>query len=231
MPQLATPPRSRPPRPRRPAHRTPLRARPRPRAPRNRTRTAIERTLGVLGTLGLLGVGLAVALLVTASHDDGVGDLGAAPVARPQPTATPAPAPKRTRPRLTPAQLQSRRAAVEQLRRQGFVPVSIAAYRPRQTLRVLIGRPTQASGVRGRRAFFFVRGEYIGTDAATASARVRVALQSRSGITLAYSLFAPGDRRCCPTAGTAQVRFTWEDDRLQPEGVIPPAPSRLPAGA
>ena len=226
MPQLATPPRSRPPRPRRPSHRQPLRARPRPRAPRDRTRTAIERTLGVLGTVALLGVGLAVALLVTASRDDGL-DLGAAPAATPQPAATPAP--KRTRPRLTPAQLQSRRAAVEQLRRQGFVPVSIAAYRPRQVLRVLIGKPTEASSVRGRRAFFFVRGEYIGTDAATASARVRVASQSRTGITLAYSLFASGDRRCCPTGGTAQVRFTLVDGRLQPEGVIPPGPSRLPA--
>jgi hypothetical protein len=229
MPQLATPPRSRPPRPRRPAHRAPLRARPRPRAPRDRTRTAIERTLGVLATGALLGVGLAVALLVTASRDDGLGDLGAAPVAKPQPTATPAPTPRRTRPRLTPAQLQSRRAAVEQLRRQGFVPVSIAAYHPRQNLRVLIGKPTAASGVRGRRAFFFVREEYIGTDAATASARVRVASQSRSGITLAYTLFAPGDRRCCPTGGIAQVRFTWGDGRLLPEGVIPPGPSRLPA--
>jgi hypothetical protein len=229
MTELATPPRSRPPRPRRPSHRPPLRAHPRPRAPRGRTRTAIERTLGLLGTVALLGVGLAVGLLVNATRDDGLGELGATTAATPQPTATPAAAPKRTRPRLTPAQLASRKAAVRQLRRQGFVPVSVAVYRPRQVLRVLIGKPARAGGVRGRRAFFFARGEYIGTDAATASARVRVASQSQAGITLAYSLFSRRDRRCCPTGGTAQVRFTWEDGRLQPEGVIPPGASRLPA--
>jgi hypothetical protein len=231
MPELATPPRSEPPRPRRPSHRAPLRARPRPRAPRGRARTAIERILGVLGTAALLGVGVAVALIVTEDRDDSARDLGAAPAVAAKPTATPAPAAKPQRPRLTQAQLASRRAAVEQLRRQGFVPVSVAAYRPRQALRVLVGRPTKASGVVGNRAFFFIREEYLGTDAETASARVRVASQSRSGITLAYTLFDASDRACCPKGGTALVRFTMEDGRLKPSSPIPPAAGRLRTGA
>jgi hypothetical protein len=107
------------------------------------------------------------------------------------------------------------------------VPVSVAAYRPRQNLRVLIGRPTKASGVSGRRAFFFEREEYLGTDAETASSRVKVASQSKSGITLAYTLFTPSDRACCPKGGIALVRFTMQDGRLQPSTPIPSAAVRL----
>lgn len=228
MPELATPPQSKPPRPRRPAHRAPLRARRRPRAPRGRARTAVERILGVLGTAALLGVGLAVALIVTEDREDAVDNLGAAPAAAAKPTATPAPA--KPRPQLSQAQRASRRAAVAQLREQGFVPVSVTAYKPRQALRVLIGRPTKASGASGRRAFFFLRENYLGTDAQTASARVRIASQNRSGITLAYTLFGPTDRACCPKGGTALVRFTMEDGQLKPSSPIPPAAGRLRSG-
>jgi LppP/LprE lipoprotein len=225
MPELATPQGTKPPRPPR-ARRPPLRARPRPRAPRGRARTAIERILGVLGTAAVLGVGIAVALLVTDKRDDSPADLGAAPAAGTKPAATPAPATK-PRTELTQAQRASRRAAVAQMRKQGFVPVSVAAYRPRQNLRVLIGKPTKASGVNGRRAFFFEREEYLGTDAETASSRVKVASQNKSGITLAYTLFAPADRACCPKGGIALVRFTMQDGRLQPSTPIPSAAVRL----
>lgn len=231
MPELATPPQSNPPHPRRPSRRAPLRARPRPRAQRGRARTAIERILGVLGTAALLGVGLAVALLITEDRDDSLGDLGTTPAAAAKPTATPAPDAKPARPQLTQAQRASRRAAVAQLREQGFVPVSVATYKPRQPLRVLVGKPTASNGTRGRRAFFFMREEYLGTDAETASTRVRVASQSRSGITLAYTLFGPTDRACCPKGGTALVRFTMEDGRLKPSSPIPPAAGRLRTGA
>lgn len=183
----------------------------------------MERILGVLGTATLLGVGIAVALLVTDTRDESPADLGAAPAAAAKPAVTPAPK-KRTA--LTQAQRASRRAAVMQMRKQGFVPVSVAAYRPRQSLRVLIGKPT-ASGVRGRRAFFFEREEFLGTDAETASSRVKVASQSKSGITLSYTLFAPGDRACCPKGGIALVRFTMQDGRLQPSTPIPSAAVRL----
>ena len=168
--------------------------------------------------------------MVTQERDDSSAELGTAPAAA-KPAATPAPAATPQRRQLTQAQRASRRAAVAQLRSQGFVPVSVAAYRPRQNLRVLIGKPTAANATRGRRAFFFVREDYIGTDAETASARVRVASQNRSGITLAYTLFAPEDRACCPTGGIALVRFTLQDGRLQPASPIPPAAGRLRAGA
>ena len=115
------------------------------------------------------------------------------------------------------------------MRSQGFEPVAIATYKPRQTLRVLIGRPKASStGVRGRRAFFFVREQYIGTDAASPSLRLKVASQRGSEVTLAYTRYAAGDKPCCPSDGTVKVRFAMGDGRLQPLDPIPPMASRLP---
>ena len=94
---------------------------------------------------------------------------------------------------------------------------------------MLIGRPKASTGIRGRRAFFFVRGDYLGTDAASPSLRVRVARQRGSVITLAYTLFSPGDKESKPTGGAAKVRFTMADGRLVPEDAIPPVASRLPS--
>ena len=91
-----------------------------------------------------------------------------------------------------------------------------------------VALPLCPLGVRGRRAFFFVREQYIGTDAASPSARLRVASQDQSKITLAYGRFAAGDKACCPSDGTVKVRFSMSDGRLQPLDPIPPAAARLP---
>ena len=199
----------------------------RPSPPRG-IRGGIARVIGLAATLVLLGVGVAVVLTLTRDSGASEGQETFAPTA----TATPTPASrKRSRPRaprLTAAQRTSRDAAVAQMLTQGFEPVSISAYKPRHSLRVLIGRPKASIGVRGRRAFFFVREQYIGTDAASPSARLQVASQSDSQITLAYKRFAAGDKPCCPSDGTVKVRFSMTDGRLQPLDPIPPAASRLP---
>jgi hypothetical protein len=114
------------------------------------------------------------------------------------------------------------------MRTQGFEPVAISTYKPRQSLRVLIGRPKASNGVRGRRAFFFVREQYIGTDSSSPSARLKVASQDNSKITLAYTRFAAGDKPCCPSDGTVNVRFSMGNGRLQPLDPIPPPAARLP---
>ena len=183
-----------------------------------------------MATLVLLGVGVAVVLTLTREGEPGAQETFAA-----EPTATPKAAAKDrkakgpTRPQLTNAQRESRNAAVAQMRSQGFEPVAIATYKPRQTLRVLIGRPKASStGVRGRRAFFFVREQYIGTDAASPSLRLKVAGQRGSEVTLAYTRYAAGDKPCCPSDGTVKVRFAMGDGRLQPLDPIPPMASRLP---
>jgi hypothetical protein len=210
--------------PRRPSRGITPRLRPRPRG---RVRTTIVRLIGLLATAVLLAVGVAVALMVTKDNPPDPPETFAAPSATPRPSARERARPRR--PRLTPAQRASRDAAIKQLRSQGFEPVSLADYHPRQSLRVLIGRAKAETGIRGRRAFFFVRGDYLGTDAAEPSLRVRVARQRENQITLAYRLFAPGDKLCCPHAGTARVRFTITAGRLVPEDALPPVASRLPA--
>jgi hypothetical protein len=186
----------------------------------------IARAAGFLATAALLAVGVTVVLMLTRDDATEPADTFAAPAATPRPVAKAKP---RARPRLTKAQRRSRAAAIGQLRSQGFEPVALADYKPRQSLRVLLGKPKASTGIRGRRAFFFVREEYLGTDAAEPSLRVRVLRQRDGVITLAYKLFSPADKPCCPTAGTARVRFTMADGRLVPEGPIPPAASRLPA--
>src|SRR5215210_4791348 len=167
-----------------PPGRPPGAAAPRPRpAPK---RGGLARAFGLAATLGLLAVGVAVALLVASDGGESAREAFA-----PTPSATATPARERRAkgprgPRLTNAQRASRNAAVAQLRRQGFEPVSVSPYEPRRPLRVLIGRPKASTGVRGRRAFFFLREEYIGTDAAEPSLRLRVAGQRGDEITLAY---------------------------------------------
>ena len=212
--------------PRRPAHY--VAARP-PKRPRGRVAKSFMRLIGLLATAVLLAVGVTVVLMVTRENGTEPAETFAAP------NPTPAPSKKAKTParpegrKLTPAQRASRDAAVKQLRTQGFEPVSLAVYKPGQSLRVLIGRPKEATGVRGRRAFFFVRGDYLGTDAASPSLRVRVVRQRGSVITLAYTLFSPGDKATKPTGGVAKVRFTMADGRLVPEDPIPPVASRLPS--
>jgi LppP/LprE lipoprotein len=198
-----------------------------PKRPRGRVAKSFARVVGLLATAVLLAVGVAVVLMVTRDNPADPPQTFAAP------NPTPAPAKKTpARPvgqRLTPAQKASRNAAVKQLRSQGYEPVSLAAYKPRQSLRVLIGRPKESSGIRGRRAFFFVRNEYLGTDAAEPSLRVRVLRQRGGTITLQYILFSPGDREDKPTGGRVNVRFTMADGRLVPGDAIPPVASRLPS--
>ncbi len=215
MPETATPERPRPPARRGPAN---ARARRRPRRGSGGSGVVLRRVLAALGALLVLGVGIAVALLVTgSSSDDGAAAVASRATPAPSQTAAPTPA-RRHAPRLTHAQRQSRAAAIQQLRLQGFTPISTAAYRPRQTLRVLIGRARDKTRP-GLRAFFFVREAYIGTDASEASRNVRVVLQRDSTITLGYKL---------ASGLTSRVRFTWDGSRLQPLDAIPPPAARMP---
>jgi hypothetical protein len=119
-------------------------------------------------------------------------------------------------------QRRQRAAAVAVLRDQGYRPQRLSAYDPRHTLRVLIGR-----GDGGRRAFFFVRGRYIGTDAVTDSARIRLLGRGERTVTVSYRLFAAGDQSCCPTGGSVRVRFRWDGKALSPDNAVPPASARL----
>jgi hypothetical protein len=186
----------------------------------------IARVLAILATGALLGIGVAVVTMIRAEADSSADDQ--ALIAEPTPTPTPTAKPKKKAKRatLTKAQRAARTAAVAELRRQGYKPMRLADWHARQSLRVLIG-----SQGGQRRAFFFVGRRYIGNDATTPSAKLRVGTQDTRSVTLVYSIWRRGDRACCPHGGTARVRFRWEGGQLRPQSAIPDAAARRPAAA
>jgi hypothetical protein len=184
----------------------------------------IARVLAILATGALLAVGVAVANMIRAEAGSSAEDHSL--IAEPTPTPTPKPKHKAKRAQLTKAQRAARNAAVAELRRQGYKPVRLADWHARQSLRLLIG--TQGGQ---RRAFFFVGRRYIGNDATTPSAKLRVGRQDKRSVTLVYSVWRPRDRACCPHGGTVRVRFRWDGGQLRPQSAIPPAAARRPPAA
>jgi hypothetical protein len=179
------------------------------------------RVAGVLGTAALLGTGVAIAVMVLPSPKE-EAVVPSAPAATPTPEAEP----KKTRP-LTRAERRARAQAVAVLTQQGFDPVRLRDYRPRSELRVLIGLPaTDDAGP--RRAFFFAGRRFVGHDSGTPSASLRVVRAGDRSVTLRYGLYQPGDRRCCPRAGHARVRFRWDGGALLPLDDVPPPFERVP---
>jgi hypothetical protein len=160
----------------------------------------------VLATAAFLGTGVAIALMVMPEPEE------EAPV-----RSTPAPAPAPAKPakrELSKRQLAARRAAVRTLVEQGYEPVRLADWRPRNQLRVLVGE----SDTGAMRAFFFVGREFVGNDDASSSTRLRVAKVGDEAITLAYGI---------TTGGSEKVRFEWVDGTLEPTGgTIPPSTLR-----
>jgi hypothetical protein len=113
------------------------------------------------------------------------------------------------------------------LTREGYEPVRIEDYDPRAELRVLLGLPGDDDDG-PRRAFFFVKGEFIGYDSESPSAALRVVRAGDRSVMLRYGLFAPEDESCCPSGGYARVRFRWDGASLAPADEIPPPFERLP---
>ena len=165
-----------------------------------------SRILGVLATAAFLGTGVAIALMVMPEPEEQVV---------PQASPAPAPAPaKAHKPALSKRQLAARRAAVRTLVEQGYDPVRLADWRPRNQLRVLIGE----SDTGAMRAFFFNGREFVGNDDASSSSKLRVAKVGDEAITLAYGI---------TTGGSEKVRFEWLDGTLQATGgTIPPSTLR-----
>jgi LppP/LprE lipoprotein len=188
----------------------------------------VARGMAILATAALLGVGVAVATMIRAEADSSAEDQALVAEPTPTPTATPKPEKRKAKRTLTKSQRAARRAAVAELRRQGYKPVRLADWHPRQTLRVLLG--AQSSGG-PRRAFFFVGRRYIGNDATTPSTKLRVGKQDKRSVTLVYSVWRRGDRACCPHGGAVRVRFRWEGGLLRPQSAIPDAAARRPAAA
>ena len=185
--------------------------------------------LGVLATAALLGVGVAIATMVAPDSDPELPATVAA-------TGTPSPSARADRedrprkPRLTARERAARREAVQAVKEQGYTPVSLAPYRPDRDLRVLVGAPTgDPNG--GRRAFFFYKNTYAGTDTMVDSARIKVLDRGgRRWVTLQYRLYGPDNMPCCPSGPVARVRFEWTGESVQPIDPMPDPDSRIERG-
>jgi hypothetical protein len=181
------------------------------------------RVVGLLATAALLGVGVASALMVMPAREgDELAALDALEPGSPDTAEGSSRDGKRSsKRRLTRAQRRERARAADVLRDQGYRPLSLSTYEPAHTLRVLVGR-----GDAGQRAFFFVRGRYVGTDGAIDSYRVRVVRSGERTVTLSYRLYSKDDEPCCPTGGSARVRFRWDGSALKPLTPVPAASLR-----
>jgi LppP/LprE lipoprotein len=185
------------------------------------------RVLGAIGTAAVLATGVVAATMVLSADDE---EVAAAPAARPAPTPRAEKKKQRAErraPQITPRQRQERTQAVDEVRSQGYAPVSLDDYKVDHLLRVLIGEPVGATPA-GMRAFFFVDGEYIGLDATSPSGKLRAGRQLEREITLVYTLYEEGDRACCPQGGDTRVHFVWTGEALEPREEIPPDFERLP---
>jgi hypothetical protein len=188
-----------------------------------RARTGV-RIAALIGTAALAAVALAIALMVAPDHSGTTAQTST-------PTATPAAKkskPARHRPSgPSRAQLAQRRAAVAELRRQGYAPLNLAEYDFKTPLRVLIGK---RAGDGARWAFFFAGERYVGHDSATQSAGLSLVRTSPHTATLAYRTYGPTDAACCPHGPRVTVRFKWDGTTLTPQQAIPDPIARLHTG-
>jgi hypothetical protein len=171
--------------------------------PTPRRRRWPSRILAVLATAAFLGTGVAIVIMVMPEPEEEQAAVN----------RTPAPAaqqPKAEKRGLTKAQRAARRAAVRTLVEQGYEPVRLVDWRPRNDLRVLIGETDTGA----MRAFFFVKRDFVGNDDAATSSRLRVSTVGDEAVTLAYGL---------TTGETEKVRFEWLDGTLQATGGTVPA--------
>jgi hypothetical protein len=162
-----------------------------------------RRIAGVLGTAALLAVGIAMLSMITGLAQEST------PVAAPAAAATPAKADgkgaKRARAKAkaaAKARAKARAAradAVAFLRGRGYVPVTEAAYRTRNVLRVLVGYRNGDPGG-PRRAFLFSGTAFVGYDAPYGSSAIDVAKAGRRWVVLDY--------------GTRTARFELRDGIL-----------------
>jgi LppP/LprE lipoprotein len=181
------------------------------------------RVAGLFGTAALLGTGAAIAVMIIPSPR--ADEVPAAPAATARDEGAAVKEPRK--PKLTPGQRRARRAAVEVLADEGFRPLRLRDYDFDHQLRVLIGRPAGDKGG-PRRAFFFARRRFVGFDSDAPSANLKIVQAKERSVTLAYGMYEPGDRRCCPTGGSERVRFVWDGFTLAPQGELPDPFVRLP---
>jgi hypothetical protein len=110
----------------------------------------------------------------------------------------------------------------------GYTPNSVPQWSGTATLDVITATATGSADGYDQRAFFFHHGSYLGTDARLPSAEVSEAWSTDDTIALTYQLYNTDDPACCPSAGSALVRFHWTGTELRPLDPIPTADQNSP---
>jgi serine/threonine protein kinase len=129
-----------------------------------------------------------------------------------------------TSPSFNPVQILQK--GIRTLRELGYEPVNPRVGHVTRHLWALQGSNAEATIGGGtnydHRIFFFYGRRYLGTDTAEPSAQPP-SIVSRNPFTVAveYFLYTPNDPFCCPSAGFAIVRFSWDGNRLVPLDPIP----------
>jgi hypothetical protein len=189
-----------------------------------------RRIAGVLATLALLGVAIAMAAMIMPDGDSAVESAVPPPAAAAKPKAKDKAAGAHKAHALTAAQKRARSAAVATLRTQGYEPVSVKAFDPHHSLRVLIGHRT-GDTTGPRRAFFFRSSGLVGTDSPSPSTNLKVSGSGSNWVTLTYGIYATGDQPSSPSGGHVKVRFAWSGGALAPVGgTIPQTWERVVSG-
>lgn len=107
--------------------------------------------------------------------------------------------------------------------RGGHQLVDGSTWQPDADINVVTGSMLGGATGRGMYAFFFSADDgYIGTDALEASNTLGITWRDDETIAIEYVLYRDGDPGCCPTGGSAVVRFHWDGNQLSALDEIPP---------
>jgi hypothetical protein len=132
------------------------------------------------------------------------------------PTAAP---PTSVTPNLPPADA-TLRSAISLIDAKGYQVIDSAHFHSGGPLGVLIGL-RMTNGEPTEYAFFFVNGQYIGTDLPQSSASMSVASQTGDTVVVRYALYRTTDPECCPSGGFADVPYHWDGTHLHPLASFP----------
>lgn len=186
-------------------------------------------TLAVLGIGSLITTGTtenrpnAVAASTTPPEPSSLAPAASPAPDRAQPTPIPlAPAPA---PPATPNSDTGRYslAAAEALVvAHGYRPSPTTTWTGASGLQVIIGTVLGSADGYDNLAFFFYDNHYLGTDSITGSANIQQLWSDDTTIALSYQLYNSQDPMCCPTGGSATVRYHWTGTHLIPLDPVPP---------
>ena len=124
-------------------------------------------------------------------------------------------------PTLSSSSIKNQADAIERIKREGYSAFIPPPFSDEGPLRVFLGLKIGTADGYNQRAFFFLNDDYLGTDTLNPSAGIRLLVRTPDTVTLSYVLYRPNDGMCCPTGGSATVRYHWNGTRLVPLDPIP----------